>query len=811
MWFWVKKTLRAKNTLRGMFCILAAAGLLPVPAYPQNSIVEDTPPVSREARLDSIEQQLFQKKRVLFEQEEQQQQLEISIYKNRYLYDLNSEVVAEIMLRYDVNGGLGLAQRQYQKVEQQIQNENSQYAEILIKLQAVRDDLVKRGVAISSDVLAKIDEEIASAKRRVSGEALKKIRAYEKQSKDQLVRDVLTQKKPVDTEQTAKQRKQKEMLQEIAQLAGAGTDLTAQLQPADTLSGLAQQVMGLMQDTTYAANVQELEAIAIAERERIRKQYEREQTMYGQLQERVGELQATLVRNDLIKTATSDQLRRMYRREFRDALRRYEEGEYRITAIKIESILSTYPTFDDKGSALFVLAESKLALHLYDEAEKLYQEVLAQFPDSPYRGCALYRSTDLWYLYRDHRRVVDNYQRFTLTTPDSGLLNGIQYMVGRSQYFLGNYAQAHDLFSRIASRTDYYVAGLYMRGLCCVQTDSLEKSLAFFQLCVDSAQARAEKQQSLQQLVDDATITMGHLQFQLKRPAEALRHYNAVSKNSLFYDQVFAGKAWIYFNQESYDKTVVCAEQLSTNFPYSNYVYEMRILEGIAYTRLQLYPEAHRVYDEVLAIRDGQALLNKYFMVRARLDQQQRFVQQIEATIVTRNAAAQFSRLRRITQGLDSTYQTMGRCAQFLYTLYPAEQIKSEINAMAFRAFDLKDEVKAQAQASRKITKDFQDLREVAKSVRNEGAILQTEQEVRVVDEIVSRLNGINGRLREINITIQPTALDTALERSECGKLDLEFVQDLKRQQRIEEIQNISRDIDEVLEEKPPADAEDRR
>jgi tetratricopeptide (TPR) repeat protein len=458
-----------------------------------------------------------------------------------------------------------------------------------------------------------------------------------------------------------------------------------------------------------------------------------------------------------------------------------------------------------------VLAESKLALHLYTEAEKLYHEVLAKYPESPYRGCALYRVIDLAYLYQDYPRIVEDYRRFASTAVDSGLLNGINYMVGRSQYFLGEYAQAHDFFSRISPRTDYFVAGLYMRGLCCVQTDSLDKSLAFFQLCVDSAQVKATKRPSLQQLVDDATITMGHLQFQMKRPVEALRHYNAVSKNSLFYDQVFVGKAWIYFTREQFDKAVVCAEQLATNFPYSTYVYEMRILQGIAYTRLQLYPEAQRVYDEVLAIREGQELLNKYFMVRARLDQQQRAIQRTEAALITRNDGVHFLRLRRIIQGLDSTYQTMGRCAQFLYSIYPAEQIKAEINALAFRAFDLKDEVKRQEQTSRKIERDFQDLRDVALSVKNESALLQTEQETRVVHELVSKLNAINGQLREINITTQSTSLDTALERSECGKLDLEFVQDLKKQQRIEEIQAISRDIEDMLEEKTPAAAENQQ
>ena len=69
-----------------------------------------------------------------------------------------------------------------------------------------------------------------------------------------------------------------------------------------------------------------------------------------------------------------------------------------------------------------------------------------------------------------------------------------------------------------------------------------------------------------------------------------------------------------------------------------------------------------------------------------------------------------------------------------------------------------------------------------------------------MVENIVSQIQDLDQQLRVISLQYRESNLDQAVERSECGKLDIEFIRDQERQQRIEDIRSMTRDIDAILE-----------
>lgn len=781
--------------------IILAVINMPIYAGKKNTVIDGSAPKSALEMHDEESRKTFMLLRQKLHAKEYILATQVEINTDALIYDMHREIVAEIMFRFDTQSKIIEVITKKKLIQESIQNENSEYASILVKLQNIEEELVARGIEVNSAVLENVDDEIGIVKRKLTREALKKILDYEKQKRGDIIQEILHDKSDVIV-RNEKDKIKREILLEIVQLGGASDKLKALIaDPTRSLDEVKEQVANELGDDTYNQKVNQLQELAVERRHIIIKQYEMEKIAYEKLKRKVAELSVVVDRNKLIISATSKQLLRMARREYRNALIHYTEGSYRIAAIKIETILKDYASFNDKSTALFVLAESQLALNMYNDAEENYKELLLDYVESEFSGMALYRLVDMAYLFGDYIKIIDYAEQFVFDIADSSIKSGIAYMVGRSYYFLKEYGKSQEYFAMVTDGYDYVPAALYMQSLCLIKTDSLQNAIPVLKKCMKVAQPNVLLDQSILQLYDDANIALGHIYFKLKRYDDALIAYGRVDNQSLRYQDVLLGKLWVAFSLEEYDRVVVHATRLLGRYMSSDFYYEVMVMKGIALSKLRLYKDAAKTYEQIIGIQDGIDLLREYSLTQMALDQLQSHIATIEQNSVTDADTTQFLSIRRISRGVSQNKLKLKKSKDYVRMLFSVEEKNITIETMKSILAEITHSLAQTVTHISHISKGMRGVLDHAKIEKSDRLITEAEIENQKTFVLVSQLHGIEAELKQINITTRNSSLQRAVERSECGKLDIEFAQQQESKSRIKDIRAINQSINAILNE----------
>jgi TolA-binding protein len=285
------------------------------------------------------------------------------------------------------------------------------------------------------------------------------------------------------------------------------------------------------------------------------------------------------LRTKLIKTADPFQLKRMFTRDLKVALGNFSAGDFALSRLQLQDILTTYYQYQALDDVLFYSCESSYGLNYLDEALKGYQRLSEEYPQSRFWAKSLVKMIYIYSIYDEVDHIHAVYQELLLQKQrlDAESFGIVSYLVGYAHFKAGNYQKSLKALGNISSESTYFFPSLYLSAACYsnLGEDRLAQSL-YYRLIEEKQ--RSEKDPVLHQIRNNALLKLGLIYYERGEHQQAIAFFNMVSEDYSHYDLSVIGRAWSAYQIGNPAETLQNAEWLLKNSLMSRYAYEARVL-----------------------------------------------------------------------------------------------------------------------------------------------------------------------------------------------------------------------------------------
>lgn len=305
-----------------------------------------------------------------------------------------------------------------------------------------------------------------------------------------------------------------------------------------------------------------------------------------------------VIRDNLMKTARPEELKRMWDREIASALLNYSNENYELAEIQFEQIYSAYQAYyANLDGVLFFKSEANFANQYYDAARAGYLRIIEAYPNSEYIGKAYLRLLGISYtygLYNDffnyYKKVNDHY------TIDAEDLNKAHYLAGYLSMTQKNFPAANSYLENIKNSSKYYLAAQYLLGIVFSNLEKYNQAKSTFENIINQ-KTLPWTDLSLAIIRNESLLKLGYLHYQRGEFDRANFYFNQISRGYENYDKSLIGQAWANARTGKYDNAIEKVDILCNNYLLSNYTYEAMALSAHC-NRIQ-----HRTTDALKELR----------------------------------------------------------------------------------------------------------------------------------------------------------------------------------------------------------------
>jgi len=169
----------------------------------------------------------------------------------------------------------------------------------------------------------------------------------------------------------------------------------------------------------------------------------------------------------------------------------YDSGEYTDALTTFQQLINDFPDSpyaDDAQYYIGYIYEKKLGCCYYIQALLEYQELINNYPDSPYADDAQLGIGNCYYVTYDYSHAIEAYQKLIDDYPESSLLALTQYSISQSYRKLANYEQAILEFNKVIENypeSDYAAPAQYYIGYSYYQAQDYSQAILEFQKVID--------------------------------------------------------------------------------------------------------------------------------------------------------------------------------------------------------------------------------------------------------------------------------------------------------------------------------------
>src|SRR5262245_10691566 len=167
-----------------------------------------------------------------------------------------------------------------------------------------------------------------------------------------------------------------------------------------------------------------------------------------------------------IERTVDRNMEKVAQRIYRNAQQFYFDRAYWKAARELIILLDYYPAFKQADGVLCHLGESLYSMDMFNSSHKMFRFLVTKFPESEFVPQGLFGLQRIQYQAENHEQSLKIHDAFVAKYPDSGLLDGVHYFGGMSQFHRRDYDSAMELLAKIGTRSEYYDYGLYTIGLC---------------------------------------------------------------------------------------------------------------------------------------------------------------------------------------------------------------------------------------------------------------------------------------------------------------------------------------------------------
>ena len=301
---------------------------------------------------------------------------------------------------------------------------------------------------------------------------------------------------------------------------------------------------------------------------------------------------------------------------------RFEDGVYGYLVEDYDKAAVTFFTLVEadalSNDALARDAEWYLAECLMEDgntgsAVGAYQRIIDFGQSHPFFSDAVRRQLEAFGVLKDSEGFYRVYNQYIVTSivPTT---DEVRYSMGKSFYHQGDWTRAKSLFSEVSGDSDIYTRARYFMGAILVAEGQLETAIPQFERVVQFMPAvkavgyhgvggiaeYASMREIESEVVELANFALARIHYELGKPFDALRYYQAVpTESDYFHDQLYE-LVWVYLKQENWLEAINQIDIFLIAYPEHEYAFQLRLLLGHLHMRREAYERALATYEKVV-------------------------------------------------------------------------------------------------------------------------------------------------------------------------------------------------------------------
>ena len=288
-----------------------------------------------------------------------------------------------------------------------------------------------------------------------------------------------------------------------------------------------------------------------------------------------------IIRDNLIKTATSSERNRMLEREITDALLNYANQNYELAEMQFQQIYSAYKDYYPALDAvIFYKSEANFANHYFDDAQAGYLNIINNYPNSQYLGQCYLRLMIISYTYgwnSEFFKYFDKVKDFI--TVDREDFNKANYLAAYLYVQKNQFEDARTVLENIKDVSKYYIPAQYLLGIVLLNLEKSGQAQSVFEKIVDQENYPwTDLKYSI--FRNESLLKLGYLRYQRGEYDKAIFYFDQVSKGYENYDASLLGQAWASLKTGQYDNAINKVDVICNNYLLSNYMYEALVLSA---------------------------------------------------------------------------------------------------------------------------------------------------------------------------------------------------------------------------------------
>jgi len=263
--------------------------------------------------------------------------------------------------------------------------------------------------------------------------------------------------------------------------------------------------------------------------------------------------------------------------EYQNAFCSFKLKQYNDAIAQFADFSKKYPEHPRCYDAMYYQAESNYILGNFDEAIRIYKEILKS--SGSRREESLYGIAWSYFKQEKFQQAIEYFNKLLVEYPKSKLALDSRLRKGDSFFFMKDYKNAIESY-RLATRlypdsiaVDY---AHYQIGQCYYKQGDYSNAYNAFETLI--------KTFPKSQLADDAQFAKGWLSFQRKEYKDAINEFEKVLnnfKNSELVPRAYCSIGDSYYNMKQYDDAERAYNEVLKKFPQSKYVIDA--ITGIQY------------------------------------------------------------------------------------------------------------------------------------------------------------------------------------------------------------------------------------
>lgn len=291
-----------------------------------------------------------------------------------------------------------------------------------------------------------------------------------------------------------------------------------------------------------------------------------------------------------------------------NALRLYQQEKYQEAAVQFQRVVEgeTQDAPANVQKAQFFLGKCLYHLRFYQSALAVFDEIGQQGQAHTYFNQTLQWLAQLasqlpepaGIIEKVGRYGVDQLEQFN-NTESADLYNQLLYLMGRFKYGQGEFAEAIQLFQRVAPNSRWYVQARFFEGITHVRERHAQPAIAAFRAIIDSVEGGdVQGVEDQERMVDLAWLSLARVYYTAANRVNpetnertvdgrllgnAVEAWNRVPTSSEYWLDALFEESWAFFLADEYARALGNVHTLYSPYFESAYYPEALVLKAVVF------------------------------------------------------------------------------------------------------------------------------------------------------------------------------------------------------------------------------------